>query len=114
MKSTFHIILKLLLVLAIFLGLQGKVVVRYAEIFHQNHQSGITHSAKTQVKASIIHCKLQCYTRHFQALNVPVAALLLAFTMALLMATLLYKPFKEKSHAIYRVRLIPLRAPPVF
>ena len=114
MKKAFHTILKLSLVLAIFLGLQGKVIVRYTEIFHQNHHSGITHSGKTQVKSSIIHCKLQCYTRHFQVLNAPVAALLVAFTIALVIVKLLYKPFKEKSHAIYRIRSIPLRAPPVF
>ena len=114
MKSAFHTVLKLLLVLAIFLGLQGKVIVRYAEIFHQSYQSGITHSVNTQVKASIIHCKLQCYTRHFQSLHPPLALLLLILIAAPVIAGLLYIPFKEDFIAVYPIRLLPLRAPPVF
>ncbi len=44
MKKAFHTILKFLLALVIFLGLQGKVIVRYTEIFHQNHKSEIAHT----------------------------------------------------------------------
>ena len=67
MKKAFHTILKFLLALVIFLGLQGKVIVRYTEIFRQNHKSEIAHTGNVQVKTAIIQCKLQCYTQYFQS-----------------------------------------------
>jgi hypothetical protein len=112
MKKAFNTILKLLLVLAIFLGLQGKVIVRYTEVFNQNHKSEIAHSGKTRVKAAIIHCKLQCYTRHFQSLHPPLASLLRILIVAPVIAGLLYIPFKEDFIAVCPIRLLPLRAPP--
>jgi hypothetical protein len=114
MKKAFHTILKLLLVLAIFLGLQGRVIVRYIEIFHQNHKSEVAHRAKTQVKAGIIRCKLQCYTRHFHTLDIPLVSLLLVLITTGPFTALLYITFKEKTSATYSIRLLPLRAPPVF
>jgi len=114
MKKAFDTILKLLLVLTIFLGLQGKVIVRYAEIFHKNTKNEITHTGMKRVKASIIQCKLQCYTRYFQVLDAPVATLLLILSAAVLVTDLLYIPFKEKLSIAGSVRLLPLRAPPAF
>ena len=115
MKKILHITLKLLLVSLIFIGLQGKVLVRYAEIFNKNHKSEITHPEKAHLKASIIHCKLQCYTQHFQKLHVPVAALLFTLMIAPIITRPLYIiPLKEKFPTVGPVRLLPLRAPPVF
>jgi len=113
MKKIFHAILKFLLVLAIFSGLQGRVIVRYIEIAHQIHKSEIAHSAKPQVKAAIVHCKLQCYTRYFQLLHPPIASLLLILIALPVTAGLFYLPFKEDFVAVYPIRLLPLRAPPV-
>ena len=114
MKKALHIISKLLLILAIFLGLQGKVIIRYLEIFHKNHKSEIVHSNVTRVKKAVIHRNLQCYTRHFQVLNAPVAALLLILIVASLITDLLYISLKETLFVADPVRLLPLRAPPVF
>jgi len=112
MKKAFHTALKLLLVLVIFLGLQGKVIIRYLEIFH--HKTEQVHSEATKVKARVIHCKLQCYTQHFQALDIPLIAFLLSFIAASVIINRLYLPYKEKHFLAGLVRLLPLRAPPVF
>ena len=91
MKKVLHTTLKLLLVFLIFAGLQGMVLVRYAEIFNKNHKSEITHPEKVHLKAGIIHCKLQCYTRDFQTLYAPVTA----FLFTLIIATIITR------HLIY-------------
>src|SRR5882757_11247385 len=99
MKKALHAILKLLLVLAIFLGLQGRVLVRYAEIFHKNHKNELLNSGINKVKAGIIHCKLQCYTQHFQVLDIPLVACLFSLIIliaASLIIDLFYIPYKEK------------------
>jgi hypothetical protein len=114
MKKALHIIPKLLLVLVIFLGLQGKVLVRYTELFHQNHKSEVAHSGNPRVKAQIIHCKLQCYTRHFQTLHPPLVSILFILIIAPVIAGLHYLFFKEDFPAAHPIRLLPLRAPPVF
>ncbi len=115
MKKALHALLKFLLVIAIFLGLQGRVLVRYAEIFHKNHTSELVNSGIDKVKAGIVHCKLQCYTQHFQKVHAPVAAFLFTFLIIAPIITLLpYIPFKEKYSNTNTVRLRPLRAPPAF
>jgi hypothetical protein len=115
MKKAFHTILKLLLVLVIFLGLQGKVIIRYLEIYHKNHKIEQAQSEATKVKSAIIHCKLQCYTQHFQTLDIPLIAFLFSFITALVVIKRLYLPFfKEKHSLTSSVRLLPLRAPPIF
>lgn len=114
MKKILHTTLKLLLVFLIFIGLQGKVLVRYAEIFNKNHKSEINHQEKAHVKASIIHCKLQCYTQHFQTLHAPAIAFLFTLIIAPIITRLLYIPLKEKFSTAESVRLLPLRAPPIF
>ena len=115
MKKALHAILKLLLVLAIFLGLQGRVLVRYAEIFNKKHKSELVQSGITTVKAGIVHCKLQCYTQHFQVLDTPpLIAFLFSLITASLITDLLYISFKEKLSIAGSVRLLPLRAPPAF
>jgi hypothetical protein len=113
-KKTLRTILKLLLVLTIFLGLQGRVLMRYAEIFHKNHKNELVHTGTTKVKAGIVHCKLQCYTQHFQVLDIPLIAFLFSLITAPLIVNLLYISFKEKLLTADSVRLLPLRAPPVF
>lgn len=115
MKKALYTILKLLLVLSIFLGLQGKVIIRYLEIFHKNNKSEMVHPDAARVKRAIIHCKLQCYTRHFQALDAPtpVASLLLLLIIPLLITNLLYISFEEKLSLADPIPLLPLRAPPV-
>ena len=114
MKKALHAILKLLLVLAIFLGLQGRVLVRYAEIFNKKHKSELVQSGIAKVKAGIIHCKLQCYTQHFQVLDLPLIAFIFSLITASLITDLLYISFKEKLSIAGSVRLLPLRAPPAF
>ncbi|MDB5117840.1 MAG: hypothetical protein JWQ79_3332 [Mucilaginibacter sp.] len=117
MKKALHAILKLILVLAIFLGLQGRVLVRYAEIFHKNHKSELVHSGINKVKAGIVHCKLQCYTQHFQVLDIPLVAFffsLITLIAASSIIDLFYIPYKEKFFLANSVRLLPLRAPPAF
>lgn len=114
MKKALRTIIKFLLVLTIFLGLQGRVLIRYAEIFHIKHKSELTHSNLIKLKAGIIHRKLQCYTQHFQVVDIPVVAFLFSLITVLLIIDLLYIPFKEKLSIADSVRLLPLRAPPVF
>jgi hypothetical protein len=112
MKNIFHTALRLLLVLAIFLGLQGKVIIRYAEIFHKNQKSEVAHSGEARVKARVIHCNLQCYTKHFQARNLPLIAFFFSFIDASIIVDLIYISFGENFSIVYPIRLLPLRAPP--
>jgi hypothetical protein len=117
MKKALHAILKLLLVLAIFLGLQGRVLVRYAEIFHKYHKNELVNSGTAKLKAGIIHCKLQCYTQHFRVLDIPLVACLfslITLIAASIIIDLIYVPFKEKLSLADPVRLLPLRGPPAF
>jgi len=114
MKKVLHITLKLLLVSLISVGLQGRVLERYAEIFKKNHESEITHPGKAHFTDSIVYCKLQCYTQHFQRLHVPIAALLFTLIIAPVITRLLYIPFREKISTTGPIRLLPLRAPPAF
>jgi hypothetical protein len=114
MKNVLHTILKLLLVLAIFLGLQGRVLVRYAEIFHKNHKNELVNSETNKIKTGIVHCKLQCYTQHFQELGLPLIAFFFILITVSLGTNLLYIFFKEKLSITGSVQLLPLRAPPAF
>ncbi|MDF2434036.1 MAG: hypothetical protein JWP44_3667 [Mucilaginibacter sp.] len=115
MKKALHAILKLLLVLTIFLGLQGRVLVRYAEFFHKNQKNELIQSGITKIKAGIVHCKLQCYTRHFQVLDIPpLAFLFFLIAVSLVIDLLLYIPFTEKLSIADPVWSLPLRAPPAF
>lgn len=118
MKKALHAILKLLLVLTIFLGLQGRVLVRYAEIIlHKNHKNELVNSGINKVKAGIVHCKLQCYTQHFRVLDIPLVACLFSLIIliaASLIIDLIYIPLTEKLSLADPVRLLPLRGPPAF
>jgi hypothetical protein len=115
MKKALHAILKFLLVVAIFLGLQGRVLVRYAEMFHKNHKTELVHSSGTIVKAGIVHCKLQCYTQHFRMLDIPFIAFFLITLIAISsIIDLVYIHLKDKLSFADPVRFLPLRAPPVF
>ncbi|HWZ16399.1 MAG TPA: hypothetical protein VNW95_14260 [Mucilaginibacter sp.] len=113
MKKAFRSILKFLLVLAIFLGLQGRVLVRYAEIFHKSDKRELTHSTTAKVKAGVIHRKLQCYTQHFHALDIPPVATTISLITATTIAAPIYIPFKKELCKVDPVPLLPLRAPPV-
>jgi hypothetical protein len=113
MKKALHSILKLLLVLAIFLGLQGRVLVRYAEGLHKNQKKELAHSATTKIKAGIVHRNLQCYTQHFQELAIPPVANFYSLITATLVTAPPYILFKEKLCLTDPVRLLPLRGPPV-
>lgn len=112
MKKALRSILKFLLVLAIFLGLQGRVLVRYAEMFHKNQTKELAHSTTIKIKAGIIHRKLQCYTQHFYALDIPPVANFFSLITALVTGPP-YIPFREKLCLADPIRLLPLRAPPV-
>jgi len=114
LKKALHITLKLLLVFALFLGLQGRVLVRYVEIFHKNHSSELVHSGITKIRAGIVHCKLQCYTQHFQTLNTPEKAFFCTPEVPFLISKQLYFHIHENLSFAPPIRLLPLRAPPVF
>ncbi|MDB5023241.1 MAG: hypothetical protein JWP78_996 [Mucilaginibacter sp.] len=115
MKKVLHSLLKLLLALVIFLGLQGRVIIRYSEIFHKNQKSELMHSEATGFKEAISHCKLQCYTTYFRYLDVvPLVTFLLISIIGFLSHDLLYIFFKKKLFLADLIRLLPLRAPPVF
>jgi hypothetical protein len=112
MKKTLHTILKLLLVLAIFLGLQGRVLARYAECLHKNQTKELTHSTTSKIKAGVVHRKLQCYTQHFQPLDIPPVTTSISLITATTIAAPLYIPFKKELCIVDPVPLLPLRAPP--
>jgi hypothetical protein len=114
MKNVLHTILKPLLVLAIFLGLQGRVLVRYAEIFHKNHKNERVNSEINKTKTGIVHCKLQYYTQHFQEVGLPLIAFFFILITVSLGTDLFYIFSKEKFSITGSVQLLPLRAPPVF
>jgi hypothetical protein len=113
MKKALHTTLRFLLVFAIFLGLQSRVLMRYAEIFHKNHKSELVHSGINKVKAGIVHCKLQCYTQHFQTLNTPEKAFFCTLDEPFLISKQLYFHLHENLSFTPPIRLLPLRAPPV-
>jgi hypothetical protein len=111
-KKAFHTAIKLLLILTIFIGLQGKVITRYLEIPQKNQKSETAHSEVGMVKKAVIHCNLQCYTRDFKVLDTPGATLLLIFLITTLITDLPNIFFEEKPFFAVSVRLLPLRAPP--
>lgn len=113
MKKTLRTILKFLLVLSIFLGLQGRVLARYAESLHKNQKKEPAHLTVTKIKAGVVHRNLQCYTQHFNTLNIPPIASSFSFITATSVTYLPYIPFKEKLCLADPVRLLPLRAPPL-
>jgi hypothetical protein len=87
--------------------------MRYAEIFYKNHKSELVHSGINKVKAGIVHCKLQCYTQHFQTLNTPEKAFFCTLDGAFLISKQLYFHLHENLCFTPPIRLLPLRAPPV-
>ena len=114
MKKAFHTTIKLLLIFTIFIGLQGKVIIRYLEISHKNEKSETAHSGVARVKKAVIHCNLQCYTRDFKVLDTPGATLLMILIFTTLVTDLPNIFFAEKPFLASSVRLLSLRAPPVF
>ncbi len=113
MKKKLHIIFKLLIVFLIFTGLQGRVIVRYAEFLNKTFKSEISSSKGIHVRAAIIHCKLQCYTQKFQPIAVPLAVALLSFALVFIIIYRVYIPFQGYLVLVNPVPLLPLRAPPV-
>jgi hypothetical protein len=112
-KKKLHNVLKLLLVFLIFTGLQGRVIIRYAECLNKNLKSEISSTKGIHVRAAIIHCKLQCYTQKFQPIAVPPAVALLSFVLIFIVIIRVYVPFREHLVLVNPVPLLPLRAPPV-
>jgi hypothetical protein len=113
MKKTINKVLKLILVFLIFSGLQGRVVIRYLEVFHIKHAANITKSKHPVVKEAIVHCKLQCYTRHFQILDLPLAAFLLVILSVLVERTIFYINYNQAVYITnWHIRRSP-RGPPV-
>jgi hypothetical protein len=77
MKESINNMLRLTLVLLIFIGLQGRVVVRYLDALHCKVTNTTAQSSRLVIKEVVVHCKLQCYTQHFHLLGLPVVAFLL-------------------------------------
>jgi len=115
MKKILHTAMKLLLVFAIFFGLQGRVIIRYVAMFHKVCEVETTHknSHGVQIRAAIKHCKLQCYTQHFQPLNIPAVVFMLVILLALSIPAKIFILYDEDLDFAEHVRLLPLRAPPV-
>ena len=114
MKKAVHNTIKLLLILTIFIGLQGRVIARYLETIHQNQKSEIGRSGVVNLKAAVVRCNLQCYVRDFKVLDIPGAVFLLIFIIPILISKLPELFFQEKPILQSPARLSSLRAPPVF
>jgi len=113
MKESINNMLRLTLVLLIFIGLQGRVVIRYLEVFHIKHAANITKSKHPVVKEAIVHCKLQCYTRHFQILDLPLAAFLIVILSVLVEQIIFYVNYNQAVYITnWHIRRSP-RGPPV-
>jgi len=113
MKRKLQTTLKLLLVFLIFLGLQGRVIARYAESLNKKLKSEINSSKGICVRVAIIHCKLQCYTKKFQQLTIPSAIDHFSFILVFFTISWLYIPFSEHLIIVNPVPLLRLRAPPM-
>jgi hypothetical protein len=114
MKKNLHTALELLLVLLIFTGLQGRVIIRYAAFFHKNVQSEAGSVKGKHVRTAIVHCKLQCYTQRFHPVAVPAAISLFYFIILPFVIRRAYTPSREQIVFADPVLLLPPRAPPLF
>lgn len=115
MKKLLNTSLKLLLITAIFIGLQGRVLVRYAGFFQKGKTefSSFKGAHGVQIRAGIVHCKLQCYTQHFDALDIPYVPFVNFRFLPFIIAVSQNIPFHEKLDLAEHVRLLPLRGPPI-
>lgn len=113
LKQILYTVMKLLLTLLIFSGLQGRVLVRYAEVF--NHHTG--HEMYTQkgtnVQAEVVHCKLQCFTKQFHFMAVPGIPYLLIFILFAISVILVFLPFGERPVHTDTFQRAFLRGPPL-
>ncbi len=114
MKKLLHNILKLLLVLLIFTGLQGRVLVRYAIFFNKNVSTEASHSKDVHVRAGIIHCKLQSYTQQFRHSALPAEISLVTFGILIIIVFIALPAFREVFTPIDPIPLLYLRGPPSF
>lgn len=114
MKKLLHNILKLLLVFLIFIGLQGRVLVRYAIFFNQNVSTEASYSKYVHVRAGIIHCKLQSYTQQFRHSTLPAEISLVTFGILVIIIFIALPPFREVFLPIDPIPLLYLRGPPSF
>ncbi|WP_413666476.1 hypothetical protein ACEN9X_18260 [Mucilaginibacter sp. Mucisp86] len=114
MKKLLHNILKLLLIALIFIGLQGRVLVRYAVFFNKNVSTEASHSKGIHVRAGIIHCKLQSYTQQFRHFALPAEISLVTFGILVLIIFIALPPFREVFLPVDPIPLLYLRGPPSF
>jgi hypothetical protein len=113
LKKAFHSTIKLLLIFTIFIGLQGRVIVRYLETLHENQECETGYAGIATIKAAVVYCNLQCYARDFKVLDKPGAAFLSTFIIPVLVSERAVLFLKEKSSSLSLPRLSLLRAPPV-
>lgn len=114
LKHILHTIMKLFLILLIFGGLQGRVLVRYAEVFNPKRGHETYTQKGTSVQAEIVHCKLQCFTEQFHSMALPGVLNLLIFTLFGISITVTFLPFRERPAYADTLQRSFLRGPPVF
>ncbi len=113
MQKLLNTIFKLHLVLAIFIGLQGRVLVRYANAFmHKGNNSELSFTKASEVRTTIVHCKLQCFAQKFQQVILPFVAFHSDIPVPTPVVLLYHSVVTTRCQPGYKLRQLPLRAPP--
>jgi hypothetical protein len=112
LKKKLNTALKLVLVFLIFIGLQGRVIVRYTESFHKRFHTETSSAKGMRVASTIIHCKLQCYTQQFHLFGVPAIVCLISFISIFFIICGIDGPLLELILLVDPVPLLQLRGPP--
>ncbi|QNK61584.1 hypothetical protein H7F33_13580 [Pedobacter sp. PAMC26386] len=114
-RNLVNTLLKLLLIVVIVFGLQGRVIVRYADaFFHKGASTEQEGGMKTPTcRAKVVHCRLLCFEQDFQVITLPPAAFRLNLTPPSLVVVQAYQVLcTTKSLSGHEFRLLSLRAPP--
>jgi hypothetical protein len=113
MKKMMFNTLKLMLILLIFIGLQSRVIVRFFEVTNTDKITVQTRFAHPVIQKGIVHCKLQCYTQHFQTAGIPAIPFLLIIILFLISNTPVFVNSDEAAEATNWHIPRTLRGPPL-
>ncbi|WP_160292093.1 hypothetical protein [Pedobacter lusitanus] len=113
MQKLVNTLIKFNLILAIVLGLQGRVIARYADAFFHKGASTEIGTLKTPMcRAKVMHLRLLCFEQDFLLTEPPVALTTILTPPSLVVVQAYQVLYTTKSLSGHELRLLPLRAPP--
>lgn len=114
MQKAVNILIKIILMLVIIFGLNGRVIARYADgFFHKGASTEIGNLKTPMCRAKVMHCRLLCFEEDFQHVILPPANFKIDLVPPVLVVVQAYQVlYTTKSLNGHEFRLLPLRAPP--